>query len=107
MNKKLLASIGVTAAAAAAALAVPALAAGPTVRVDDNFFKAKTLRIKPNTTVRWRWAGEHPHNVKFRSFHSTTKTSGTYRHRFTKRGTYHYVCTIHDGKGMKGTVIVR
>ena len=102
--KKTLASICVT--AGVAAVAVPALAAGPTVRVHDDYFKAKTVRIKPNTTVTWRWVGDHPHDVRFRSFHSTIKKTGTYRHKFTKRGTYRYVCTVHDDKGMKGTVIV-
>ena len=104
MNKKLLAPIGAT--AAAAALAVPALGAGATVRVDDNLFKAKTVRITKGSTVTWRWVGDNPHNVKFRSFHSTIKKTGTYRHKFTTRGTYRYICTLHDDKGMKGTVIV-
>jgi len=100
--KKTLASICAT--AAVAAVAVPALAAGPSVRVDDNFFKAKTVRIKPNTTVTWKWVGERPHNVTFSKFHSKTQEAGSYRHKFTRRGTFRYVCTIHDG--MKGTVIV-
>ena len=26
---------------------------------------------------------------------------------FTKAGTYHYICMLHDGMGMKGTVVVR
>ena len=50
--RKILASL--CAAAVAAAVAVPALAAGPTVRVGDDYFKAKTVRIKKNTTVTWR-----------------------------------------------------
>ena len=102
--KKILAAIGVS--ATVAAVAVPALAAGPTVRVDDNFFRAKTVHIKRNTTVTWRWVGDNPHNVKFRSFRSTIKETGSYRHKFTRRGTYRYICTIHDERGMKGTVVV-
>ena len=90
-----------------AALAVPALAAGPTVRVKDNFFKAKTVHIRKGTTVTWRWAGSRRHDVTFRRFHSTLKRKGTYRHKFTKRGTYHYLCSVHSSKGMTGKVVVR
>jgi copper-containing nitrite reductase/plastocyanin len=32
---------------------------------------------------------------------------GTFYHTFDKPGTYHYVCTVHETGGMKGTVIVR
>jgi len=102
--KKILASL--CAVAVAAAVAVPALAAGPTVRVDDNFFRAKTVRIKKNTTVKWTWVGERPHNVTFKGFKSKTQRTGTYRHTFKKAGTYRYECTLHDEKGMKGTVVV-
>jgi plastocyanin len=103
--KKILASIGVT--ASVAAFAVPALAAGPKVSVADDVFKAKTVHVKAGTTVTWKWTGHHPHNVKGKGFSSKTQTKGTYRHKFTKKGTYHYVCTIHDSEGMKGTIIVR
>jgi plastocyanin len=102
--KKMLASL--CAVAVAAAVAVPALAAGPNVRVDDDFFKAKTVRIKKNTTVKWTWVGERPHNVVFKGFKSKIKETGTYRHTFKKTGTYRYVCTLHSDKGMKGTVVV-
>ena len=105
MKKKLLATIGV--AAIGAALAVPALGAGASVRVDDDFFRAKTVRITQGSTVTWRWVGDRPHNVKFRSFRSTIKKTGSYRHKFTRRGTYRYICTLHDDAGMKGTVIVQ
>ena len=102
--RKILASL--CAVAVTAAVAVPALAAGPTVRVDDDFFKAKTVRIKKNTTVKWTWVGERPHNVVFKGFKSKLQRSGTYRHTFRKAGTYRYVCTVHEDKGMKGTVVV-
>jgi plastocyanin len=32
---------------------------------------------------------------------------GTFYHTFDKPGTYHYVCTVHETGGMRGTVIVR
>ncbi len=30
-----------------------------------------------------------------------------YTHRFTVRGTYRYVCTLHEPQGMKGEIVVR
>ncbi len=91
----------------AAAIATPALGAGASVRVDDDFFRAKTVRITKGSTVTWRWVGDKRHNVVFKSFKSKLQTSGTYRHRFTKAGTFRYVCTLHEDSGMKGTVSVR
>jgi plastocyanin len=32
---------------------------------------------------------------------------GAFTVRFTKAGTYHYVCALHDNMGMRGTVVVR
>ncbi len=95
------------AAGLAAAVATPALGAGATVRVDDDFFRAKTVRITSGSTVTWRWAGESRHNVVFRGFKSRLQRTGTYRHRFVKRGTFRYVCTLHEDSGMKGSVVVR
>ena len=94
-------------AGCAAALAVPALAAGPTVRVDDNYFKAKTVNITRGTTVTWRWRGSRRHDVVFRRTRSKLKRSGTFRHKFNRRGTYRYVCSLHSDDGMRGKVVVR
>jgi plastocyanin len=103
--KKILAAICVT--AGLAVVAVPALAAKPAVRVGDDYFKAKVVHVKRNTTVTWKWVGSDSHNVVFKTFHSKLQNKGTYRHKFRHRGTFRYVCTLHDDKGMKGTVIVR
>jgi plastocyanin len=102
---KLIAALA--AGAAAVALASPALGAGASVKVGDDFFRAKTVRITKGSTVTWRWVGDDSHNVVFKSFRSKLQNKGTYRHRFTRKGTFRYVCTLHEGKGMKGTVIVR
>jgi plastocyanin len=91
----------------AAAIATPALGAGASVRVGDDFFRAKTVRITKGSTVTWRWDGSDSHNVVFRGFRSKLQNKGTYRHRFMKAGTYRYVCTLHEDQGMKGTVVVR
>ena len=97
------------AAFACAALAVPALAATKTVTVGDDFFRAKSLKVKKGTTVRWRWTGKSPHNVAVTSgpqrFRSKVQTSGTFSKRLTKTGRYRIVCTIHPG--MEQTITVR
>jgi len=68
------------------------------------------VTVRRGGTVTWTWNdGRVSHNVtssgtkRFKS--STTKATGTYRVRFTKAGTYRYICTIHPG--MLGKVVVR
>lgn len=86
----------------------PALGSGGvTVKVADYRFAPKTIRIKRGQTVTWRWVGEDPHNVTGRGFRSKTQKAGTFRHRFTRAGTYRYVCTLHAKSfAMRGTVVV-
>lgn len=102
MNKLLTA---LATAGAVLAVAAPALGAGATVRVADNVFRSSSVTIRKGQTVTWRWVGKNPHNVKFSSFGSKVQVSGTFRHRFTRRGTFRYVCSIHPG--MRGKVVVR
>lgn len=95
--------------AAAATLGLAALPASgvagqsssTTVKVKDDFFSPKSKTIRRNTTVVFRWTGRAPHNVTVAKgpvkFHSSTQTKGSYKKRFTKRGTYRIVCTIHPG----------
>jgi plastocyanin len=99
------------AVSAAALLLVPATAFAATrVRVKDDRFSARSLTISKGATVRWVWKGHSRHNVTEVSgpgyFRSATKRSGTFSHRFTKRGTYRLLCTVHAPK-MKMTVTVR
>ncbi len=108
--RRLIAAITIAAIAAVAVVAAtagPATGAGPTVKVGDNYFKAKTIRIKAGGTVTWKWVGSDSHNVVGKVFHSKLKNKGTYFHKFSKKGTFHYICTLHVDKGMRGTVIVR
>jgi plastocyanin len=101
--------------ALSAAIAIPALAATKSVEVDDNYFVHEhgtpTVTVKKNDTVRWRWEGKNPHNVTVTSgpvkFHSSTKKSGTFTKKFTRKGTYRIVCTIHADSGMKMTLKVK
>jgi plastocyanin len=79
--------------------AAPAAARTKTVKVGDNFFKAKSVTVSKGATVKWRWVGSDRHNVTVRSgprrFHSALKRSGTFERKMRKRGTYKIVCTVH------------
>jgi len=91
------------AAIAAAAVAVPALAATKSVKVGDNYYVRSsgvpTITVKKNDTVKWNFAGNRPHNVKVKTgpvkFTSPTKESGSYSKKMTKAGSYLIYCTIH------------
>lgn len=76
------------------------------VELEDFAFKPATVRITKGQTVVWKWRdGAVPHNVTFAGFASTTKSTGTFRHRFTRKGTFSYRCTLHAN--MRARVIVR
>lgn len=102
-----------TATAALLLLGPAAAGAGTGTRrvvLQDIDFSPRVLRITRGTTVRWEWRdGDTPHNVRSRGalrFRSaSTRTTGTYAVRFTRAGTYRYVCSIHPG--MDGRVVVR
>ena len=102
MRKPLLIGLLVT-LLAALLTAGPALSARKTVEVDDNYFVREgdppTVNVERYDRVVWEWEGTNPHNVTVTrgpvKFHSKTKSSGTYRKRVARRGTYKIVCTIH------------
>jgi plastocyanin len=82
------------------------------VGVRDNSFTPRTTRVAVGGKVTWTWKGVGDHNVTFRSVPSgaskrraKTRSSGTFTRSFTKKGTYRYVCTIHEAGGMTGRVI--
>jgi plastocyanin len=85
-----------------------ALAATKKVKVGDNFFvhrgHAPTVKVRKGTKLTWRFAGKSMHNVTVvrgpRRFRSGNRKRGTFSHKFTKRGTYKIVCTIHSGMRM-------
>jgi plastocyanin len=71
-------------------------------------FRPSTITIRRGDSVRWSWniRGKE-HNVTFRSVHSRTGSSGSLTVRFTRAGTFSYICTVHVNKGMRGKVVVR
>lgn len=106
-------SVVATFALVATLLAVPAQAATPrtaTVVLKNIDFSKSSVTIARGGTVTWRWNDEGvSHDVtsrgtkRFKS--SATKGFGTHRVRFTRAGTYRYVCTVHFN--MTGKVVVR
>jgi plastocyanin len=75
------------------------------VSVRDNAFSPKTATVARGGTVTWRWAGRRSHNVVGPDFKSRLMRTGTFSKRFTRTGSFKYVCTVHSG--MTGTVRVR
>jgi len=105
----------VTVPTAAAALAIPALAATKSVNVGDDYFVrdggVPTVTVKRNDTVRWRFVGDSPHTVTVKSgpakFTSKSKSSGTFARKLTKAGTYRIYCKIHGEKDQSMILKVR
>lgn len=73
-----------------------------TVKLGDFFFKPSHKTVRRGTKVRFEWIGNNPHNVvktrgpggPFRS-RTTGKRGVNFVKRFTKRGTYRLICTLH------------
>ena len=94
--------------------ALPAGAAGgPTVFVQDNAFvrviQRPHVEIRAGTTVTWTWRAQQSHGVSGTGperFGTPVRTRGSFRHRFTRAGTYRVICPLH-APGMKMTVVVR
>jgi plastocyanin len=80
-------------------------AASHTVILRNIAFSPRTLKIHRGDVVRWVWRdGTVPHNVSARSFHSAIQSKGSFSVRFTRRGSFSYVCTLH--RGMTGRIVV-
>jgi plastocyanin len=107
MLRKRLIAVLAAVAAVSALIAVPALAATKTVRVGpQNRFGARSLSIDRGDTVRFRWAGSLPHNVRIssgprRGTIARVRRSGTVSRRFTRAGRYTIVCDIHPGMTLR------
>jgi plastocyanin len=93
------------AAALLALFAVPALARTRGAGVKDDFYTPHSISIAKNSTVRWHWLGSGRHNVVLArgpgaGFRSSIKRHGFFSHKFTRRGTYKIVCTVHSDMRM-------
>jgi plastocyanin len=98
-----------------AILATQAFAASRSIRVGDNYFVrasgVPTVTVTKGTTVSWRFAGNNLHNVVVRSgpvkFRSGAKSSGTFRKKLTRAGTYRIYCSIHGASDQSMRLVVK
>lgn len=75
------------------------------VEISGFAFKPATLRTTVGKTVTWRNADAAPHTATASEFSSPQLGKGaSYRRRFTRTGTYAYLCALHPG--MRGKVVV-
>jgi len=92
---------------------------------DDMKFSPAMIAISPGDTVEWVVTGAVPHTVtdapgKAALREHTTRPAGAapwdsglveqgkrYRQVFRVRGTYTYVCLLHEASGMVGKLVVR
>jgi plastocyanin len=103
-------ALALSVVASAILVAAPGAIAGgsKTVKVDDDVYSPKTLKVSPGTKVKFKWVGNHTHNVVKKSgpggsFSSTTTSQDgvQFTHKFKKKGTYKLICTVHPGMKMK------
>ena len=72
----------------------------------DLRFSPRSLTVARGDTVTFRNVGAVTHNAKGATFFSrVVEPGGTYRHTFSKRGRFPFVCTFHPG--MEGVLRVR
>lgn len=107
------------------ALAPPEAPIGGIVAMGTSSFMPTIITITAGEQVVWKNSSGYYHNVvddparalnrvdvSFPAgvvpFGSSLLSPGTtFNHVFDKPGIYHYVCTIHESAGMRGTVVVR
>ncbi|HEY1376897.1 MAG TPA: plastocyanin/azurin family copper-binding protein [Gemmataceae bacterium] len=109
----------VTAAAAIAVIAIAAVGAASgheakvapkVVQVKDDLYTPVSVSLVKGHSVKWKWVNTiHTHNVRLNkapagvkksNFASQNSSSPTYTftRKFTKVGTYHFICSIHPTK---------
>ena len=84
---------------------------GTTIDVRRYGFEPANLAVRRGSVVHWRFFDPTLHNVTFangpRAFSSDNLDGGrAFTHRFTTRGTYRLMCTLHP-VGMNETIVVR
>jgi plastocyanin len=103
------------ATALCAVLAATALAATKSVKVGDNYFVrasgVPTVTVSKGTTVKWNFSGDSSHDVSVIKgpvkFRSSIKSSGSFKKKVTKAGTYTIICTIHGKKDQSMKLVVK
>ena len=88
-------------------------AAQATVNIEmrDNAFAPQNVTVNVGDTVVWTHMGQNPHDAtaKNGAFSSPRRMMNgqTFSWTATAPGTYDYVCTIHEARGMVGTITVQ
>jgi plastocyanin len=99
-------SSSATTSSTTASSGAAATAAGSVDTFDFGFDPADDT-IEVGDTLTWENSGETIHTVKGDGFFSKAINPGdSYEHKFTKPGTYDYICTLHPDQ-MRGTVVVK
>jgi plastocyanin len=90
----------------ATALAGAHAAASHHVTIKGYAFQPSHLSIRRGDTVTWLFQdGSIVHNVTGRGFaHSRTQSHGSFSVRFTRSGSFSYLCTLHTW--MTGRIVV-
>jgi plastocyanin len=97
--------------AAAAVLLTVALASGrasKTVEAGDDFFSPSSLSVSKGTKVKFNWTGSDEHDVVKKKGPGPGFASGAtdadgvnFKYKFTKKGKYKVICTLHEQMKMK------
>jgi len=88
-----------------APLVKPPAASRSAVEISGFAFKPAILKTTVGKTVTWRNGDAAPHTATASQFSSPQLgKGGSYRRKFTRAGTYTYLCALHPG--MRGKVVV-
>ena len=81
-------------------------ASGTSVAAVDFSFAPKQITVKTGEAVTWTNQGQTTHTVNGPGFFSQALDPGKkYTHRFSKAGSFKYLCTLHPTQ-MQGTIVV-
>jgi plastocyanin len=100
----LLALTGGLAIAVGAAHAADSAAPEVTVNIENFIYNPNPITVSVGATVRWTNKDVVPHDVVSddKSFKSKLMTKGQeFSYKFTKPGTFNYVCSIHPRMAAK------
>jgi len=100
---------------ALAALTATAFAATKSVKVGDDYYVRPSgvpkVTVSKGTTVKWRFTGDNPHSVTVSKgpvkFNSGVHSSGIFKKKMNKRGTYTIFCLIHGASNQKMKLVVK
>jgi plastocyanin len=104
---------------------VPSSVSGHMVRMLENRYAPESVTIRRGQTITWTNNTQSPHTVVLSPEAATNSSDaampenaqpfdsgnispgGHFSHTFSVPGTYKYFCTLHEGNGMVGTIVVR